>query len=118
LLASAAVVIYKYVYRARKKKNLLIAVVESMIAGFVIFVISGLVTLFTAWSDAGTLYVRKDNSDIKIVSTYINEGAYGGGTSPEDFHIVLRRPITSFLKIETAIDTTKINKDEWLKVAE
>jgi len=81
LLASAAVVIYKYVYRARKKKNLLIAVVESMIAGFVIFVISGLVTfftLFTAWSDAGTLYVRKDNSDIKIVSTYINEGLMEG----------------------------------------
>jgi len=72
-------------------------------------------SLFDVWTEAGTYYVSKKNPDVQIISRYINEGAFGGGTEPRDYFIVLHRPITPWFKMDTAIDTNKIDKTEWVK---
>ena len=43
------------------------------------------------------------NRNIKIVTRYLNEGAFGGGTKPEDYEVVLKREINPFLKIDFSI---------------
>jgi hypothetical protein len=67
------------------------------------------------WTSAGTIYTRKNNPEIKIIRRYVDQGAFGGGTSPDDYEIVLHKPLTSLFKIETRIDTLEIDKNEWLK---
>ena len=52
---------------------------------------------------------------VKIISRYINEGAFGGGTEKGDFHVVLSRPFLGAFKIETSVDTAKIDKRLWVK---
>ena len=59
--------------------------------------------------------IQKDNAKVKIISRYINQGAFGGGTEKVDYHIVLTRPLLFFLKLETYIDTIDIKKEEWKK---
>lgn len=115
LIVTASRTIFKLIYKPQKN-NISSARLYSILAGFGIFVVFGLWTiglLFSSWTEASTYYVRKDNPKIKIISRYINEGAFGGGTEPGDYHIVLHRPILSFFKMETSIDTLKIDKTEW-----
>jgi hypothetical protein len=115
LIATASRTIFKLIYKPQKN-NISTARFFTILAGFATFVLFGLWTiglLFSVWSEAFTYYVRKDNAKIKIISRYINEGAYGGGTEKEDYHIVLTRPILFFFKVETSIDTLGIKKEEW-----
>ena len=86
--------------------------------------LSGLLILFffyvfgcsmAVWTEAGTLYTKKSNPEIRIISRYVDMGALGGGTSPDDFEIVLHRPLTSMFKLETHIDTLIIDKSEWVR---
>jgi len=74
-------------------------------------------SFLAVWTEAGTFYVSRTNPEVKIISRYVNEGAFGGGTEPDDYALVVHRPLTSWFKIETAIDTNKIDKTEWVKVA-
>ncbi|WP_158990890.1 hypothetical protein [Mucilaginibacter sp. L196] len=67
------------------------------------------------YSDATTIYISSSNPNLKIVSRFLDEGAFGGGTEPGDYETVVLRPITPFLKIETSIDTTKMDKGEWIR---
>jgi hypothetical protein len=59
--------------------------------------------------------VQKDNPAIKIVTGYMNGGAYDSGPAPGDIKMVVHRPVLYFLKMETAVDTTAINKTKWIK---
>lgn len=70
---------------------------------------------FSSWSVGSVYYVKKNNPKVKIISRYVNQCAYGGGTEPSDYHIVLYRPFLLFFKMETSIDTTKIDKADWIK---
>lgn len=67
------------------------------------------------WTDTEPIYIKKDNQNIIIVSRYLDEGAFGGGTKPGDYQNVVKRQLTTFLKLETAIDTNSIDKNEWIK---
>ena len=51
----------------------------------------------------------------KIVSRYVNLGAFGGGKEPEDYETIIRRPFL-FFNLDTAIDTTTIEKSDWTRV--
>ncbi len=59
--------------------------------------------------------LSKDNPEIKIISRYLNEGAFGGGTEPNDYEIVLQRPIFNLFNIQTRVDTNSIDKRKWIK---
>jgi hypothetical protein len=90
----------------------------SLLMGFIIFTVFGIWTiglLLGVWTEGSTYYIKKSNSKVKIISSYIDEGAFGGGTEPSDYHVVLHRPFLFFFKIETAVDTTCIDKKEWIK---
>ena len=117
LIISVSRTIFKRIYKSRKE-NISSAWFYSILIGFATFVIFGLWTLglfFSVWTEASTLYVRKDNPQIKIIRRYVNEGAFGGGTEPDDYHVVLHRPILFIFKMETVIDTVKIDKTNWLQ---
>jgi hypothetical protein len=117
LIASSSLTVFKLIYKPQKN-NISSARLFSILTAFATFIIFGLWTLgllFSVWSEAFTYYVRKDNAKIKIISRYINQGAFGGGTEKEDYHIVLTRPFLSFFKMETSIDTLNIKKEEWKK---
>lgn len=117
LVGTASRTVFKLIYKP-KKENISSARLYSILVGLVTFIVFGLETLgmsFVVWSEATTFYVRKDNPKIKIISRYLNEGAFGGGTEPSDYHIVLQRPLTAFFKLVTSIDTTTIIKSEWRK---
>jgi hypothetical protein len=104
-------------YRKPGKHNLL-PMFSSLIIGAGVFLIIGLcmfVSSISQWTVAGTYYVKKSNPNIKIVSRYMDEGALGGGTEPDDYHTVLSRPITPLFTLETSVDTTAIDKSEWLR---
>jgi hypothetical protein len=117
LIISVSRTIFKLVYKP-KKNNISLARLYAILVGFTTCIVFGIWTIgivFSVWTEASTYYVRKNNSKIKIISRYINEGAFGGGTEPEDYHIVLHRPFLFFFKMETSIDTLKIEKAEWRK---
>lgn len=117
LIATASRTIFKLIYKP-EKNNISTARLFSILTGVATFIVFGLWTIaqfIAVWSDAYTYYVRKDNAKIKIISRYINLGAFGGGTEKEDYQIVLTRPILFFLKMETSIDTLEIKKEEWKK---
>ena len=117
LIITVTRTIFKRIYKPRKA-NISSAKLYSILTGFAIFVIFGLWTLglfFTVWTDASTLFVKKDNPKIKIISRYINNGAFGGGTEADDYQLVVHRPILFLFKMETSIDTTKIDKQIWTR---
>jgi len=108
---------YKAMYLPHKDNRIYSGIISAIttILIFIVFAFITLGTIMTDWTDAEIIYTNKNNSNIKIVSRYINEGAFGGGTEPRDYEIVVNRPFTPFFKIETSIDTTKINKSDWVK---
>jgi amino acid transporter len=117
LVIAVARTIFKRIHKSRKE-NVSSAWFYSILFGFATFVIFGLWTLglfFSVWTEASTLYVKKDNPKIKIIRRYVNEGAFGGGTEPDDYQIVLHRPILFMFKMETSIDTAKIDRANWLQ---
>ena len=108
------------IVHSTNKRSVFVATIISLLTGFLAFIVVGLWTLLllmSVWSEARTYYVKKSNPDVKIISRYVNLGATGGGTEPEDYHIVLHRPLLYFFKIETSIDTTLISKSDWTRVA-
>jgi hypothetical protein len=112
-----AVTVYKSMYLPHKN-NWVYSSIITLITTLLLFLIFAGITfgkILTVWTDATTLYVKKDNSQVKIVTRYINEGAFGGGTEPGDYEIVLLRPITPFFKMETTVDKNKIDRSEWVK---
>jgi hypothetical protein len=114
---TVAITSYRSMYLPHKN-NWKYSTLISLIATLLVFVVFAFITLtkfLTVWTDAATIYVKKTNPQIKIVSRYLNEGAFGGGTEPGDYEIVLERSITPYLKMETLIDTNLINKKEWIK---
>ena len=117
LVIAVSRTIFKRIHKSRKE-NVSSAWFYSILIGFATFVISGLWTLglfFSVWTEASIYFVKKDNPNIKIISRYVNEGAFGGGTEPDDYKIVLHRPFLVFFKMETSVDTTKINRVEWTR---
>ena len=109
--------IFKRIHKSQKE-NVSSAWFYSILIGFATFVIFGLWTLglfFLVWTVASTLYVKKDNPEIKIISRYVNQGAFGGGTEPDDYQIVLHRPILFIFKMETSMDTAKFDRTDWVK---
>lgn len=114
---TTTIVIFKRFYKPQKD-NIYISCLSAFIIGLgtvLTFMILGFLSSLAVWTDAGTIYTNKKDPQLKIVSRYLNEGAFGGGTEAGDYEIVLKRQITSFLKIETSIDTNKINRNEWIK---
>lgn len=117
LVGSVSTFIFKRVYKPQLN-NLSSSRLYSILGGLGTFIVFGFWSiglLFSGWSEAFTYYVRKDNPKIKIISRYINQGAFGGGTEKDDYQVVLTRPILEVFKMETAIDTTDIKKEEWRK---
>jgi len=105
-------------YYKPEKKNGIYVAISSVIIGAGVFLIAFFFVILSSvaeWTDAGTVYVNKANPNVKIISRYINEGAFGGGTEPGDYETVVLRPITPLLKIETSIDTTKMDKSKWIR---
>jgi hypothetical protein len=118
LLGSTAVSLAKYI-KGQGKVNYWWAITWSILLTTLITLVFGVLTLsllMGTWTDVTTIYVQKNNPDVKIVSRYWNEGAFGGGTSRDDYFIVVRRPVTPLFILETSVDTNKINKTEWVKL--
>lgn len=90
----------------------LISALSGLLILFFIYVFG---SVMAVWTEAGTLYTKKSNPKVRIISRYVDMGALGGGTSPDDFEIVLHRPLTSIFKLETRIDTLIIDKSEWVR---
>lgn len=117
LVLSSSRTMFKRTYRP-ERNNITSARLISIIVGFAALVTFGFLTLafyFGVWTQANIIYVKKDNPNIKIISRYVNEGAFGGGTEPEDYQVVLHRPILFLFKMETTIDTTNVDKQIWKK---
>jgi len=118
LLVTIIWTVFKIVYKPNEY-NVFSTALISLLIGLITFIVFGFWTIFLflgVWAQAGTYYVKKSNPQIKIISRYVNLGATGGGTESEDFHIVLHRPILFLFKMETAIDTMTINKNEWIRL--
>ena len=118
LILSVGRTIFKRVWKSGKEHissawffSILCAFATSIVFGIWVFAL-----LLTAWTEAATLFVKRDNSKIKIITRYVNEGAFGGGTEPEDFETVVHRPILFYLKMETPIDTTTFDTTGWIKM--
>ncbi|OOQ58563.1 hypothetical protein [Mucilaginibacter pedocola] len=86
-----------------------------LIAVWMIALLFVLTIPLAVWSEAGTYYVNKNDPEVKIISRYLDLGAFGGGTEPGDYEIVWHRPVTPYFKIEMAIDTNKLDKKNWLR---
>ncbi len=117
LVISTVISLFKNAYN-KSDKNIISAILGSLIIGFFTFILFGFWTigfLFNVWDEGATYYISKSNPKVKIISRYINEGAYGGGTEPGDYHMVVHRPFLLIFKIETPVDTTSINKSKWIK---
>ncbi len=117
LVVSVIWTIFKIVYNP-KEGNIVKASVASLLIGFISFFIFGFWTIILflgVWAEAATYYVKKSNPQVKIISRYVNEGAFGGGTEPGDYHMVVHRPFLFLFKIETSVDTISIDKNEWIK---
>jgi len=109
--------VYRRIYNP-KKSNWISSTLYTLLVFASVIVVFGFITLgkcMVIWTDAETYYVNKNNPEVKIISRYSDLGAFGGGTEPTDYEMVLSRPITSQFKLQTKIDTTKINKAEWIK---
>ena len=115
LLISVGTLIFKKLYVKNSIYYAGITACVSAIGICLIFIFIRFIGSIAIWQDATILYTKRNNSDIKIITRYVNEGAFGGGTEPGDYEIVLKRSILSVLKIETKIDTNEINKSEWVK---
>jgi len=99
-------------------KNKVLAGFTSIFIGIVTCVLFGfwyIILSMTIWTEAATYYISKDNPKIKIISRYLNEGAFGGGTEQSDYETVLQRPVFNLLKVQTKIDTNAIDKHKWIK---
>jgi predicted membrane protein len=83
--------------------------------GFMVALLFVIGQFTVTWTEAAIYYKSKANPKVKILSRYLDAGALGGGTEPEDYKIVLHRPLTRYFKIETTVDTNKIDKDDWIK---
>jgi hypothetical protein len=115
LVITSGKLVFQLIYNPAKN-NISLARLFSIITVAITFFIFGFWTiglLFNAWSEAHTYWVRKDDPRIKIISAYVDEGAFGGGTEASDYHVVLHRPFLYIFRIETEIDTTTINKNDW-----
>jgi len=118
LLGSMAVSLAKYI-KGQGKINYWWSITISVLVAAIttlVFAVLTLGLLMGCWTDMTTIYVQKNNPDVKIVSRYWNEGAFGGGTSRDDYFIVFRRPITPLFIIETSVDTNKIDKSKWVRM--
>ena len=120
ILISTTIVAFKRFYKPQQNRRAFLAWFSALIIGAGTCCIFALIVLFNhlaVLTDMTTLYVKKGNRNIKIVTRYLNEGAFGGGTKPEDYEVVLKREINPFLKIETSIDTNTIDKTQWIKIS-
>ena len=109
---------YKSVYASEKHNTHVSAFAASILTGFATFIIFGFWTmslLFCFWKSSGTLYVNKNFQSVRIVKWYGDSGAFGGGTSPEDFQDMLFVPLPPYFAIATPVNTSAINKDNWTK---
>jgi amino acid transporter len=120
ILVSLSFLFSRWIYKQDNHKRIYKSIFSLLIFSLsvILFGFFTIAKIMTDWTDATTIYIKKSHSHIRIVSRYLNEGAFGGGTEPRDYEVVLRWPITPFLKIETAIDTNKINKNEWVRKIE
>ena len=115
LVLSSGRTTFKRVYRPQKN-NIFSARIISVFVGLAALMIFGFLTIifyFGVWTEVNVFYVKRDNPKVKIITRYVNEGAFGGGTEPDDYQVVLHRPILFLFKMETSVDTTKIDKQEW-----
>jgi hypothetical protein len=118
LLALVVFRLARYINR-QGKRSFYWALPWSLLVAITFFMVFGFITLSTflaVWTEASTIYVSKSNPNVKIISRYLNLGAFGGGTSPDDFETVVDRPLTPFFKMETKVDTNRINKQEWIRL--
>ena len=117
LVAATGRTIFKSIYKPQKN-NISSARLISILVGFLSFVVFGFLTIvfcFAVWTEANVFYIQKDNPKVKIISRYVNEGAFGGGTEATDYQIVLHRPVLFIFNMETSIDTALIDKQKWIK---
>jgi hypothetical protein len=118
LVLSSGVATFRRIYKPQKK-NRSSAIFISVFLGLAVLFMFGILTIafyFGVWTEANVFYVKKDNPKVKIISRYVNEGAFGGGTEPDDYQVVLHRPILFLFKMETSVDTTKIDRQEWTRL--
>jgi hypothetical protein len=104
-------------YHNPRRYNIL-AFISSVVVGVGLFSILGMGMILAGigeWTVAGTYFIKKSNPDIRIVSRYMDQGALGGGTHPEDYTTCITRPITPLFTLETSVDTNTIDKSEWIK---
>jgi len=114
---AVAFVMYRNVYLPNKSK-MSYPMGLSFITTFIVFLVLALITIgkmLVVWTDIGPIYLMKNDPNVQITSRYINEGAFGGGTEPDDYQMVVKRPFTPFFNIETSVDTNKIDKSKWIR---
>lgn len=116
-IIAVAAVSYDSMYLPHKD-NKLYSTIISLLTTVIVFLVLAFITvgkLMTLLTDTGPIYLMKSNPNVEITSCYINEGAFGGGTEPDDYQIVVKSPLTSFFYIVTSVDTTKIDKTKWIR---
>ena len=113
LLSTSFALSYKTVYR-QSKNNWIYSTSISFITTLLVSVVFGTFTIVKIWPADDVIdtviYVKTNNKNIQIVRRYFDLGATG-----ESISVIKVQPLTSFLKIETKIDTNSINKVEWSK---
>ena len=67
---------------------------------------------FGAWTDLNTKYQRIDNDKIVIKEQQYDLGALGYGGN----RVVISSPLTEYFEVNRLIDTTKIDKKEWVSI--
>ena len=90
------------------------SIVTIIIAGWTAFII--LISMFDmcSWTNRQVLYMHKNDSNIKIIVKDFECGATDSGELLTGVYQV--QTITKYFIRSTKIDTTEIDKSEWIKV--
>ncbi len=95
-----------------KLRNIVIAITTMTVSLFSFFIIVGTMfaIAFGAWMDTTTLYESRENHHVTIKEQRFDEGALGYG----GIRIVKLKPFMKYWNIVTEVDTTTLNKKEWI----
>ena len=67
---------------------------------------------FGAWTDLNVKYQSVNNENVIIKEQQYDLGALGYGKN----RVVISKPLTQYFEMNKLIDTTKIDKNEWVSI--
>lgn len=109
---------FKTMNRTEKRNAIILGFLMS-IGCFLIFVLYAFTSFGSSlcdYSNGRTLFISRTDPSIRIIFRYYGCGAVD--SSPETPSTAKLKPFTRVFNYITPVDTSKINKEEWIRVEE